>query len=124
MSLGLALSRGEKQNILQTKTGVRWYTKQKQTHRLREPDTENQRSGMEWEFGVSRCKLLEWMSNEVLLYRRGNYIQFLGIEYDKDSVRKKCIYMYDWVTMLYSRNWHNTVNLLYFNLKNSKKQQK
>ena len=23
--------------------------------------------------------------------------------------------MYDWVTMPYSRNWHNTVNQLYFN---------
>ena len=23
---------------------------------------------------------------------------------------KECVYMYDWVTMLYSRNWHNTVN--------------
>ena len=23
--------------------------------------------------------------------------------------------MYDWVTLLYSRNWHNTVNQLYFN---------
>ena len=22
--------------------------------------------------------------------------------------------MYDWVTLLYSRNWHNTVNQLYF----------
>ena len=27
------------------------------------------------------------------------------------------IYMYDWVTLLYSRNWHNIVNQLYFNLK-------
>ena len=28
---------------------------------------------------------------------------------------KECVYMcmYDWVTMLYSRNWHNTVNILY-----------
>ena len=27
-------------------------------------------SGMDWEFGVSRCKLLhlEWINNEVLLY--------------------------------------------------------
>ena len=25
------------------------------------------------------------------------------------------IYTYDWVTMLYSRNWHNIVNQLYFN---------
>ena len=33
-------------------------------------------SGMEWEFGVSRCKLLhlEWISNEVLVYSTGNYI--------------------------------------------------
>ena len=25
--------------------------------------------------------------------------------------------MYDWVTLLYSRNWHNIVNELYFNFK-------
>ena len=32
------------------------------------------------------------------------------------------IYMYDWVTWLGSRKWHNTVNRLYFNktLKNGK----
>ena len=36
-------------------------------------------SGMDWEFGDSRCKLLhlEWMSNELLLYSTGNYIQSL-----------------------------------------------
>ena len=27
------------------------------------------------------------------------------------------IYMYEWVTLLYSRNWHNSVNQLYFNKK-------
>ena len=33
-------------------------------------------SRMDWEFGVSRCKLLplEWLSNEILLYSTGNYI--------------------------------------------------
>ena len=35
---------------------------------------------------------------------------------------KECINMYDWVTVLYSRNWHNIVNLLYFNLKKYKKE--
>ena len=32
--------------------------------------------GMDWEFGVNRCKLLplEWISNEILLYSTGNYI--------------------------------------------------
>ena len=34
--------------------------------------------GMEWEFGVSRCKLLHtgWINNKVLLYSTGCYIQY------------------------------------------------
>ena len=41
-------------------------------------------SGMHWEFGVSRYKLLglEWISNEVLLHSTGNYTQSLGIDHD------------------------------------------
>ena len=33
---------------------------------------------MEWEVGVSRCKLLykEWTNNKVLLYSAENYIQY------------------------------------------------
>ena len=42
--------------------------------------------GVGWmgKFGVSRCKLLylEWISNEVLLYSTGNYVQSLGLEHD------------------------------------------
>ena len=49
---------------------------------------------MDWEFGVSRCKLfhLEWISNEVLLYSTGNSIPSLGTEMMEDSMRK-IIYM-------------------------------
>ena len=50
-------------------------------------------SGMDWELGVSRCKLLylEWISNEVLLYSTGIYIQSLDIrQYEKKNV---CIYV-------------------------------
>ena len=41
-------------------------------------------SGMNWELGVSRCKLLhlEWIGNEVLLYSTGNYIQSLVMDHD------------------------------------------
>jgi len=41
-------------------------------------------SRMNWEFGVSRCKLwyLEWISSQVLLYSTGNWVQSLGIEHD------------------------------------------
>ena len=33
---------------------------------------------MDWEFGISRCKLLhiEWVNNRVLLCSIGNYIQY------------------------------------------------
>ena len=47
--------------------------------------------GMEWEVGISRCKLLhiEWINNKVLLYSTENYIQYLmknhnGKEYKKN----------------------------------------
>ena len=35
-----------------------------------------ERSGMDWEFGIGRCKLLHlvWISNEILLYSTGDYI--------------------------------------------------
>ena len=41
-------------------------------------------SGMDWEFGVGRCKLLhlECKTDEVLLYSTGNYFYSLGIEHD------------------------------------------
>ena len=45
-------------------------------------------SGLDRESGVIGCikhiKLLrlEWVSNEVLLYSTGNYVQSLGVEYD------------------------------------------
>jgi len=52
-------------------------------------------SGMDWEFGVSRCKLLhlEWISNEVLLYSTGNYIQSLGIEHDGKQCMTKNVHI-------------------------------
>ena len=40
--------------------------------------------GMDWEFGVSRYKLLyiEWMNDTVLWYSTRNYIQYPGISHD------------------------------------------
>ena len=40
-------------------------------------------SGMDGEFGASRCKLLHlgWVSNEVLLYSTGDCVQSLRIEH-------------------------------------------
>ena len=59
-------------------------------------------SGMEsgrwkdWEFGVSRCKLLNigWINNKVLLYNTGNYIQSLVINHYGKEYEKECVYIY------------------------------
>ena len=49
--------------------------------------------GMEWEFGISRCKLvcIGWINNKVLLYSTGNSIQYpiinhSGKEYEKEGI--------------------------------------
>ena len=55
-------------------------TEKKHTHGLGEQTCGCQGGGggsrMDWELGVSRCKLLhlEWINNETLLYSTGNYI--------------------------------------------------
>ena len=62
-------------------------TEQKQTHGRREQTFGCQggegESGMDWEFGVSRWKLLhlEWISNKILLYSAGSYVQSLVMEH-------------------------------------------
>ena len=40
------------------------------------------------------------------------------------NIKKECMYVYNWVTLLYSRDWHSIVNQLYFNLKKLKKKEK
>ena len=77
-------------------------TKQKQTHRHREQTCGCQGGGwggMDWEFGVSRCKLLhtEWMDNKVLLYSTGNYIQQPGINHNGKEYKKEYIYSYIYI---------------------------
>ena len=60
----------------------------KQTHRYREQTCGYQggegREGMDWEFGISRCKLLniKWIKIKVLLYSTGNYIQYPVINHN------------------------------------------
>ena len=47
---------------------------------------------MEWEFAVSRCKLLyiEWINNKVLLFSTGNYIQYSVINPNGKGCEKEC----------------------------------
>ena len=46
--------------------------------------------GMEWEFGISRCKLvyIEWINSKVRLYSTENYIQYLVINHNEKDIKQ------------------------------------
>ena len=51
--------------------------------------------GLEWEVGVSRCRLLyvEWISSKVLLYGTENCVQYPMVNHDgKEYLKKEYIY--------------------------------
>ena len=51
------------------------------------------RGGKDWEFGISRDKLLHtgWTNNKVLLYSVRNYIQYPGINHNGKEFKKEYI---------------------------------
>ena len=77
------------------------FTKQKETCRHREQTCGCQGGGdgegMDWDFGISRCKLLYigCINNKVLLSSTGNYIQYPVISHNGKEYEKECIYMYN-----------------------------
>jgi hypothetical protein len=50
--------------------------------------------GRDWEFGISRCKILyvEWINKKVMLYSTGNYIQYPMINCNGKKYKIICIY--------------------------------
>ena len=52
--------------------------------------------GMDWEFGISRCKLvyIAWINNKVLLYSTGNCIQSPVINHNGKEYEKEYTYIY------------------------------
>ena len=76
-------------------THINISTKQKQTHRHREQSCSCQgaEGGKDWEFGISRGKLLYigWMNNKLLLYTTGNYIQYPVIDHNGKEYEKEYI---------------------------------
>ena len=53
--------------------------------------------------------------NKVLLYSPGNYIQYPVVNHNEKEYLKS-LYVYNWVTLLYSRDWH-ILSQLYVNKK-------
>ena len=50
---------------------------------------------MDWEFQVSKCKLLhiKWINNKVLMYSTRNYIQYPGINHNGKNTKNN-VYLY------------------------------
>ena len=83
-----------------------WIETDSQTQRtdMRLPSGEGGRRGVNWEFGVNRCKLLYrgWINNEVLSHSTGNQFQYPVINHNGKEFKKECIC--NWVTLRHSRN--------------------
>ena len=63
--------------------------------------------------GICILQYLEWLANEELqLQHRELYPIFWDNLYGK---KNGCVSVYNWITLLYSRNHHNIVNQLYLN---------
>ena len=56
---------------------------------------EGREGGMDWEYGISRCKLLyiDWINNNVLLQSTENYIQYPVINHNGKVYEKEHIYV-------------------------------
>ena len=72
---------------------------------------------MNWKFGVCRCKLLhvKRISNEVLFYSTGNYMQSLGIEHDGRQYEKKDVCVCVTGSLCHTTEIDTRLNQLYFN---------
>ena len=71
--------------------------KQKQIHRHRNPAFSCQAAGrgMDWEFGIGRCKRLrfEWINHKVLMISTGDYIANPVINHNEKEYEKECMFV-------------------------------
>ena len=54
-----------------------------------------ERGGMDWELGVSRCKLVYtgWINNKILLYSTMDCLQYPGIRRNGKEYEKGCLHV-------------------------------
>ena len=50
---------------------------------------------------------MERMGNKDIPHSTGNYLQCPGINHDEKNIKENVRYLYNWVTLVYSRNKHN-----------------
>ena len=82
--------------------------------------------GKDWEFGVSRCKLLciEWINNKVPLYNTGNYIQYPVINHNGKYKKELYICITESLCCTAVITQHCKSTILQFKKKKEKKRKK
>ena len=72
--------------------------------------------GIDWEFGINRCKQLYigWINNKVVLQSTGNYTEYLVINHNGKECDKEYICITESFCCM-AEIKHNIVNQLYFN---------
>ena len=78
--------------------------------------------GIVRELGMNMYTLLylKWITSKVLLYNTGNSLCLMlcnNLNGEKNLKKNKYMYMYNWITLLYTWNYQNFVNQLCSNVK-------
>ena len=71
-----------------------------------------------WEVGIGMCTRgiwNDWPVGACCIAQRTLPSILWSSTWDKNRKENACVHMYNWITSLYSRNDHNTINQLYFN---------
>ena len=78
---------------------------------------EEKRGRLDWEFGISRSKLLHtgWINSKVLRNGAGNYIQYLVINHNGGEYEKEYIYICKSESLAVQQKLTHHANQLYFN---------
>ena len=81
--------------------------------------------GMEWEVGVSRCKLLyiEWINNKVLLYSTGNHIKYPMINHNGRECKKN-VYIHTTESLCCTAEINTTLQIDYTSIKKKEEEKK
>ena len=78
--------------------------------------------GMDWEFGISTCKLvyIEWINNKVLLYSTGKFIQYPVINHNGKEYEKECMYICITESLCCTAEIRTTLYINYTSIKKKK----
>ena len=129
----IILSMSDRERHISYDITFMWNLKENDTNELTETDSQTSKTDlwlprgrgewerMDWELGISRCKLLYigWINNKVLLYDTGYYIQYPVINHNGKEYEKK-IYICITESLCCTPEINTTLEINYTSINNKK----